>query len=213
MSVLDYVGGDKFVLRIYKHHENNPDNLWTNSYEFAAADAGDGTGLLEMATAFVAFEKLIHMTPIQFDRFTISTWEADSVPYDPESFMSVSITGAGATGEVNGMMPINVCLSVARVATSGRFGHLFYRGCLDNAETAQPAGKLILLDADETQERIDTAATSSSLIDYFGAIPDQNLHLSLVSKSGSQVRNVVGLAAAGVTTLPTDHAWFNRTSP
>jgi len=213
MSVLDFVGGDKFVLRIFKHHENNPDNLWSNSYEFEAAEEGDGTGLLEMATAFVAFEKAIHMVAIDFDRFTISTWEADSVPYDPESFISVAITGSGAVGEVNGMLPINQCIAVARVAASGRFGHLFYRGALDQAEVDNPAGKLVLQDASEYQDKIDAAATSSSAIDYFGAIPDQNLHLSLISKSGTQVRGVVGLAAQGVTTLPTDHAWFNRTSP
>lgn len=212
MSVLSAEIGDKFVVRVFKHHENNPDNLWTNSYEGIATTPDSGDALLNWALAIVAFEKALHMTPIQFDRFTISTWEADSVPYDPEAFMSVSITGSGATGEVNGMMPLNTTFSVARVATSGRFGHLFYRGALDNAETAQPAGKLILLDADETQERIDNALTSSSLSDYLGVAPDSNPAICMISADGSQVRNVVGLVAAGVTTLPTDHAWFNRTS-
>jgi hypothetical protein len=213
MSVLTYEEGDRFVVRVFKHHTNNPDNLWTNSYEGLGTTPGSGADLLNWANSIVAFEAAIHMTPIQFDRFTISTWEADSVPYDPLTFMSVSVSDVGATGEVNGMMPINTCLSVARVATSGRFGHLFYRGVLDNAETAQPAGKLILLDASETQTRITAALTSSSLADYLGVAPDSNPAIVLINKDGSQVRNVVGLVAVGITTLPTDHAWFNRTSP
>jgi hypothetical protein len=213
MSVLAIVEGDRFIYRIYKHHDNNPDNLWVNSYEAVATESDDGTNLLQLATKLVDFEKAMHMVAIDFDRFTISTWEADSVPYDPLNFMSIAITGSGAVGETNGMLPLNTCLSVARVATSGRFGHIFYRGALDQAEVDNPAGKLVFQDSEEIQSRIDAALTASSLSENLGIAPEISPHLRMISKDGTQIRQIVGLVAAGVSTLPLDHAWFNRTSP
>lgn len=212
MTVLAIEEGDRFIYRVYKHHENNPDNLWVNSYEAVATESDDGTNLLNLATKLVDFEKNMHMVAIEFDRFTISTWEADSTPYDPLNFMSVAITGNGLMGEVNGMLPLNACLSVARVATSGRYGHIFYRGALDQNEVDNPAGKLVFQDVADIQLRIDNALTASSLSENIGIAPELSPNLRMISRDGTQIRQVIGLVAAGVSSLPLDHAWFNRTT-
>lgn len=212
MPVTTVVSGDKFTIRVIKHHHNNPSDTWANSYEFVANSAGAEAELLLCGDAVVAFEKAMHKDVVEFDRLTISTWAPDSVPYDPTAFISVALTGTGTIGEVVGTQPLNVCLSVARVTAYGRFGHIFYRGFLDFGDTEAPAGKAVLVDPTGVQSIIAAALTSSTLDEFIGLSPEQVLGLSLISKDGTQVRPVVGLFQSGVTTLPTDHAWFNRTA-
>jgi len=213
MPVGTYAVDDLFVLRIIKHHHNNFNDKWVNTYEFKATEVGGETELLILAEAWVNFEKQIHHEEVDFDRFTISTWEADSVPYDPESFISVSIGGPGGTPSTIGILPINQVLNVTRVAASGRFGHLYYRGVLDQADVEAPAGISTLVDPAGVQSRITDTLVSSNAGDSIGSAPDLSLSLVMVNKTGTQVRTVNGLFAAGTTTVPTDHAWFNRTSP
>lgn len=212
MSVTSFAEGDKFVVRIIKSHHDNPSDQWVNNYEFEATAAGTEGALLTMGDAVTDFEKALHLNVVDFDRMTISTWEADSVPYDPAAFISTPLTGSGATGVVTGAEPLNECLSVARACASGRFGHIFYRGALDAAEVFAPSGIQSLIDDDEIQTRITAALAASSLEDYVGVSPAAPLHMVLISKDGTQVRSVIGLIPAGVSFLPLDHAWFNRTT-
>jgi hypothetical protein len=211
MSVLSYEENDKFIVRVVKSHAFNPDDEWVNSYELVAQSPGTGALLLEMAQVIVAFEVAIHVNVINFVRLNISTWEPDSKPYDPTTFMSVALTDVGAMGIEAGMVALNNTLSVARVCASGRYGHLFYRGALNEADVSTPAGRYVFVDPIEIEERITGAATASTLSDLY-ALGDGNFTLSLISKDGTQVRPVVGLFPVGVSALPLDHAWFNRTS-
>lgn len=211
MSVLTFSADDLFVIRVIKSHHNNPSDQWANSYEFQALSDGAGSDLVNLALVVVSFEVNLHKNLVDFQRFTASTWEADSVPYDPTTFMSVTITDVGNVGVVGGVAPLNECWSVARVATSGRLGHLFYRGALDTADLFSPAGKDALVDPDDMNDRVQAAVTASGLDDYLGAAPSELFVMSMVSKDGTQIRRVQGLASAGVSFLPLDHAWFNRT--
>lgn len=210
MTVLDYDGNAKFIVRIIKSHANNPSDQWVNSYELHSLDPGTGTELVAAANIIVAFEKLMHKNVVNFIRLTISTWEADSVPYDPESFISSTISGMGNIGVVTGIRPLNECLSLTRVVTSGRFGHIFYRGALDDNEVFSPAGKLVFVDGDEMQTRVDSAVTAAGIDELF-LTGSSSLQLALIDKTGANKRHVVGLFASGISSLPLDHAWFNRT--
>lgn len=213
MSVSSFVTGDKFVIRIVKHLQTNPDRKWANSYEFEANIAGSEDELLNVGTDYVNFEKAIHATAVTFDRLLISTWEADSVPYDPTAFISIPISGNGLKVTAADLEPLNMCLSVARVPQFGRFGHLFYRGFLQEVEVVSPAGKPTLVNRAAVQTDIDTAVDSSSISETFAPGGSGPLVLSMINKDGTQVRNVVGFSVQGVSSLPLDHAWFNRTPP
>lgn len=212
MTVLDFDGNAKFIVRVIKSHANNPSDQWVNSYELHALDPGGGAELLAAANIIVAFEKLMHINVVNFIRMTVSTWGADSVPYDPTAFMSISISGMGNVGVTTGVRPLNECLSLSRVVTSGRFGHVFYRGALDDAECFSPAGKLVFLDGDEMQTRVDTAVTASSIDELF-ITGSSSLQMTLIDRAGTGLRPVVGLYATGISALSLDHAWFNRTPP
>lgn len=209
MPVTSYDVGDRFIFRVFKALGANPDNVWVNNYEAVALVAGAEGALLTMGNALVTFEKQFHHDAVQFQRLVISTWEPDSVPYDPAAFISVSLSGNGNVGPVTDLVSLDKALSVARVCAFGRVGHLFYRGVLEEAEVSSPAGKSVLTSRAAIQEKIDDALAAASMEDYLG--PEAvNLQISMINADGDQVRQVVGLSVAGVATIKTDHLWFNR---
>lgn len=211
MSVVTYAADALFVIRVTKYLNTNPDNKWANSYEFQALDAGGEAQLLALGEALVDFEATFHHTAVIFDRILISTWEPDSVPYNPAVFIASTLTAAGGNTSGGELLPLDKCLSVARVAATGRFGHLFYRGALTESDTTAPAGKSILGDRPAMQTIIDDAITSAGFDAYIGQ--DATTHkLVLINADGDQVRGVNQLNVQGVATIKTDHKWFNRSN-
>jgi len=212
MSVLSYIADDLFTVTIKKFLLTNPENSWVNRYELKAIDPGFGGSLLAAALVLVDFEKALHSAAVFFSQISVSTWAEDSVPYDPDAFISSPISGIGDRVLAEDLLPLSTCLSVTRVAPSGRFGHLFYRGALYESEQSSPAGKATLTDPLGMQTRIDTAITASGLDDYFSG-GTSNLIMVMVNKTGAQVREVVGFVQGGISQVPADHAWYNRTTP
>lgn len=202
---------DLLTVRVIKNLVTNPLNKWANSYELQIK-AGVATGdITALCMALVRFEKAIHRDVVQFDHMVISTWEADSVPYNPSSFIVVSLTGNGEVGEVGDNLALDKVLVVVRQPIVGRFGHLFYRGVLNEADTEAPAGRTVLTDPAGTAATIASAVSTSDVADLLGDPATADLQLVMINATGTQVRRIIALNATGVTTLPTDHAWFNRT--
>jgi hypothetical protein len=210
MTVATFIEGDRFIYRIVKHLATNPANSWVNTYEVVAVEAGDESDLLGLGVILNAFEAELHKDTVDFEKLTISTWQPDSVPYDPSAFISLPLTTSGTVGPVGDQLALNQCLVVARTASFGRFGHLFYRGVLNEADTHAPAGKTILVDRAGQQDNVDAARTSSGLDAFVGSGATEVLRLAMISADGTDVRQIRNLAVTGATTLPTDHAWFNR---
>jgi len=214
MPVTTFNIGDKFIARVVKHLSTNPANQWVNSYEFVATNAGTTGDFVTLGEALVEFEAGIHTELVTFDRFTASTWEADSVPYDPAAFYSVSLSAVGIRSDVpNEVEPLGMALRVNRQAESGRFGNLFYRGALFENEVSSPAGIPILTTPGTIQDNLTDVLASSGFGDYLTPGPGTPFQLSMISADGSQVRNVTGLLATGVSLIKQDHQWFNRTAP
>jgi len=211
MTVLTFAAADLFVFRVVKYLSTNPDNKWANSYEFRANATGTESDLLTAGEKLVDFEVAFHRTNVIFDRILISTWEADSVPYDPSTFISSTLTAIGTAAISGDMMALNTCMSVARIAASGRFGHLFYRGVLLEEDVEAPAGRSVLVDRAAQQANIDAALSSSGLGDYIDPFGDTAVQMAMINKDGTQVRKITQLRVQGVSSVPLDHAWFNRT--
>lgn len=213
MSVLEFLDGDMFILRTIKKLAANPENKWANSYEFVAHANGDSGLLITLASAVVLFEQTMSLSTVLFDHAIISTWEADSVPYDPASFISIPLTGGGANIPATDPLPLSQCLSVARVPTSGRYGHIFYRGWLKEGDVSAPAGIPILGDQASLQSDLDDALTSSEFLSYFIEDNATGIHFAMIPANGESSRVVQSMVISGVSQLPLDHAWFNRTTP
>lgn len=212
MDVLAFSNPAAFTVRVIKYHRLNPDRKWANSYELYAIADGTEEHLLDAGQRIVNFEVGIHRDVVIFDRLLISTWEADSKPYNPDTFISSSLSVTGSRASVDPMVALNQCLSVARVCATGRFGHLFYRGCLYESDVEAPAGKTILSDRGLFQTYLDEKLSDSGLSDYLPSGGSTNLRLVMVKDDPSRPRLVTFLKVQGVTTLPQDHAWFNRTT-
>jgi hypothetical protein len=212
VTVLSIAVDDLFTVRVVKYLSTNPANKWANSYEFQSNAIGSESELLLLASSLVNFEIALHLGVVTFDRVLISTWEPDSVPYNPANFISSTLTGVGTRGGSGDALPLDKTFSVTRQAASGRFGHLFYRGVLVEGDTEAPAGKSVLTDRPAWQTDVAAALTSSGFEEYIGTTPEASLGLVMVNADGTQVRPVIALRAQGVSSVPTDHAWFNRTT-
>jgi hypothetical protein len=213
MSVLTFTTNDRFIFRIIKHYSTNPSRQWSNSYEVLANSTGSLGDLTVLGSALELFEATLHNTFTVFDRLVISTWVADSVPYDPDSFYVAELSGAGTRDTSGELEPITTCLSVARQPTSGRLGHIFYRGVLSQGDTSAPSGITVLNSPAALTSELNDALTDSELNGYLGLGAEGPLVLAMVNKSGTNTRIVNALKIAGVVQLPVDHAWFNRTTP
>jgi len=213
MSVIAYDTGDVFVYRITKYLSTNPDNKWVNSYEAQAVAGGTEDELLALGVALVDFEATIVHTGVVFDRLLISTWEPDSSPYDPTTFISSPLTAVGARDAGGAELePLVQCLDVRRETASGRFGHIFYRGVLFEGDVEAPAGKAVLTDRPAMQTLIDNALSSSSLEIYVGG-SSTTLKICMKGKLDDDPRLVTQFRVGQVATVRQDHKWFNRTAP
>lgn len=210
MSILTFAVADRFVVRIIKSYTTNPSRQWSNTYELAANDAGTITDLDTALTNLVAFEKNMHNTFTHFVRGTISTWEADSVPYNPDVFLVSDLFGNGLRDTSGELEPITTCLNIVRQPTSGRQGHLFYRGVLAQADTEAPAGITVLTNPAIIQALLDDSVDAAGIADMFGTTTGV-LKLAMINKTGTEGRILTSFAVGGVSQLPVDHAWFNRT--
>jgi hypothetical protein len=213
MTVLAYGTDDMFIVRTIKYHSANPDRKWANSYEIHAHAPGDDGALRAFASALVLFEIALHNPLITFERYLLSTWQEDSKPYNPDVFLSVPLGDSGNAADVTNLIGLGQAFNVARVPASGRFGHLFYRGILTEDMVSAPSGKSILTSLPAMQTLVDSAILSSELATYMEVDNATGLTMAMVSPSGESWRNVIFLNASGVSNLPQDHAWFNRTPP
>jgi len=211
MSVVEYSEGDLFIARVFKNHTANPSDKWVNTYEFKANAAGTIGDVIDLCEILVEYEQTIHLAVVNFVSVSFSTWEADSLPYDPTAFFSTTTTGIGSNADSSAPLGLNNCLAVARVPVSGRFGHIFYRGILTEDAIQAPAGKTVLTNKPAIQSIISDALTDSGLGVSIGIISTGPWQMVMVNKDGSNVRSVRDLLVQGVSALPTDHAWFNRT--
>lgn len=210
MSTTSFVTGDLFTVEITKSLSTNPNLKWRNTYEWKALAGGGLADILDSGEKLVAFEKAISYDVVNFEELRVSTWEPDSVPYDPTAFLALPLSGSGTLDSSGAdVMALNVCLNMVRVPESGRFGHIFYRGCLVESDVEAPAGDFILSDPSVFDTRVSTALGSSGVQDQL----DQTgtMGMAMISADGSIVRAVVGFSPQGVSTVPTKHKWFNRT--
>lgn len=214
MTVLAPAAGDKFVVRVLKHLQTNPDNVWANSYEGVVTEEGGLAELFNWQDAICTFEAAIHDNDVFFDRAIISTWEPDSFPYDPASFASIPLDLQGQISDItNENVTTGMAWRVNRQCASGRFGNLFYRGVLHENQVSAPAGKPILSDPSAMAELLSDSIDSSLLTNYFGITATGGIYLAMISADGSQVRPVTQFVSSGVSLIKQDHMWFNRTPP
>jgi hypothetical protein len=205
-----------YTIRTFKAWRSRDiERAWSNTYEIMTA-LGSVTSLETIAADIVAAERVLHMKDVQFLQYAISTWVPDSKPYDPDTFVTVGLTGTGARG-ATGINPTaldyNVCLIVKREAATGRVGRLYYRGCLIESDVEMGGDGRFIMTPDPGPESVTsmiTGAYNTELSPYITGEPGNNL--ALVGKSGTVVhrRPVVRLTFGGIGVNKKNHRYFDR---
>jgi hypothetical protein len=169
---------------------------WANTYELIVDNPSQDvnevtTRLNNLRNAFVTLERGLLNVAYTLDRVIISSYVADSQPYDPFTFVSytVSLPGQFTSGS-NPLVPLQLCVLAKRLVAFGRQGNLLYRGIVTrNETTVTPTGTVI------SAARV--TAIETALNNFLNAI--RQLGFDLVMARGVQqvevgtLRRVTGL--------------------
>ena len=207
-------------MRIFKYAIGNPTYLWSNTYEICSDNAstvGDISGLPAMATSIALAEAVMHIDEVVYDHAVVASWQPDSHPYNPESFISVALDFDGGHTVAGTPAPRYVVMNVSRLVPFGRAGKLAYRGVFDQ-------DSYNVSDALEPAFTSGAEAALETLVDNFfvafqGAVEtalDEHWSMSMVGMAdlgGGPVlvqRPVSGLRIKGVGFNKPNHKYFDR---
>lgn len=215
-SVLTYVTGDRFMVRHFANLGSISGPQWSNTVELKAEGAGALADLKVLAGHMLAIYKAMTSSDVTFARYTISTWLAEGVPYDPEEFYSEDLTGQTGLRTVPDMLDLGVCLLLSRNAAVGRTGRIWLRGALGEADVEVDAGRFKLTDPATMASTLAGVLTSTNLSQHFAGGSDTLKLAMLGARQELGVWNYwesiwTGLTVKGVSILPTKHRWYNQT--
>lgn len=191
---------------------------WVNNYELVSAGDLSPLDMVPVLNTLVAAEKTIHYDKINFIQATISTWQPDSKPYNPLSFLTVPLSGQGsaATGALQ-LLDSNVCFLMRFQADLGRSGRRFYRGALSETDVdATPtggfqfAGGLAAVDAGGGMSSFRTAL--APLLPSGAGLAKLHL-LGKGITFPSTARPVTSVHTGGIVINRRNHRYFDRATP
>lgn len=205
----------QYDVRIYKSFGvRNLKAAWLNTYVFNAPELITDPLFDQIVAAVVSMEKIYHLNRVQFLHATVST-KANEPTYVPESLRVFELDGQGNRGIVAPDEPIdlNICLKVKKQVAFGRSGMMFFRGCLLQSD-------IDINDRGEAQlapvNGVGNPGDANNAYGMINNLPDP-ANWIMADKRGDevdgatyQVRNVLGIAVAGVSLNKRDHKYFDR---
>ncbi|WP_205006228.1 hypothetical protein, partial [Escherichia coli] len=106
MPILDPLAGEVFSIRIFKQYEGY---RWVNTYELLCEDSAATYGDLQTAALAIANrERAPLSSAIVIYKLTISTYQPDSVPYNPSTFTTINLSLPGNAGFSSDLIPLTV---------------------------------------------------------------------------------------------------------
>lgn len=132
-----------YLVSTHKNQGGLGGKPWVNSYEVitggsvgvsAPLDENPAEVLLlrELANAIANFELEFHLTTTYLNRVTVSTWFADSDPYNGNELVTVPISANGLRpiGGLEEALGLDDTLYVRKTPNTGELGKIMYRGVL-----------------------------------------------------------------------------------
>lgn len=211
MSILDPTTGELFTLRIYKAIDVASDQVWANTYELRANEGADNEDLRDAANRLVDFEKELHLDTAVFNRYVLSTFVADGEPYDPTSFISQPLSGAGLTASpiAAETLPLQVVLYVRREVATGRTGKAFYRQALAEGDVQGRFGQVQLTSPAGIQSRVDDAVATAMLAPLLGGGGGAVTLVMATTDASPIVRDITGLSAVSGRIVKYNNRYFD----
>jgi hypothetical protein len=209
MSIATPDVGNVFGLTVKKELAGSQDVSWVNTYAVIV----NGTGvtyatLIELANNFSEYERLMHCVDVNIVGTRLSTYEADSNPYNGDEFVDVPFGLTGTKIIAGAMLPLSTCLYVNREVQTGYLGKLFYRGALGSGDVVSTSGGTTLTSRLEQQGRLNLALVAGNIPDYYAG-GDSPIKMVMVAASGS-LRMVRSLVTKAVANVKRNKSWYNR---
>jgi len=206
MTVTNITQNELFTVRVYKRYGAN---VWANNYEIRARQdiPFAQTAILDLVNALTNLERPIYPTYIRIDRVVVSTYQPDSIPYNPDNFTTIPVNAFGQVNFQTDPMPLEYCLFVRRVTASGRPGKLLYRGVFEEGTVTTADLRPIVAPGRLNQ-------LQGHFSSWFSGFLSNNNPFELVMASGQenlQVRLVQGLAVSqSIVLKQVGNAYFDR---
>lgn len=214
MSILTYLTGDTFIVRVFKSIGTPILGRWSNTYEVVATDTGDIGDLRALGHSIFEFEKALHLPQAHFDQYTISTWVDDHAPYNPESFFVEPLDGApGERVLIGDPLPMNVAWFLRRQVVTGRSGKMFYRMAIGEADVELDGVAWVFANNEDMGGIVIDALASSSLGYYLpGGMAALKLACIGISKGSTTpiTRLVQDISSVAPVPYQVKHAWYNQ---
>lgn len=204
-----------YTVRIFKSWAaRDPERRWSNVYEIQSASTSPGALDATIDTIVLA-ERQIHANQVNFLEATVSTWAADSHPYNPTTFYTRELSAVGtANPSPATWLDSNVCFLVKLGAGLGRSGRRFYRGCLTESDVETQGDGRWTLSAGSVmlQAGANFAAYRTQLSPMLsdGAGADKLVIASGHGATPTFVRQIFTLTSSGVVINKRNHRYFDK---
>lgn len=134
-----------YVFRAYAAYDVRPSDDWSTILEHEVDVDIDSPVIQEIADSMVAGLQEIYLNNVFIDRVAVSTWVADSEPYDPGTVRSISYG-------VSGLRPFlltnpvadDLTLFIRKGSSEGRNGKMQLRGTLTIADVTSESGSWVI---------------------------------------------------------------------
>jgi len=210
VSVVSFITGDRFRLRVRSSLASNRRIRWFNTYEFRSTNSGDESMLAMLAGNVGSFHTLASYNYVYCDEVGVSTWEEDSHPYNPLNFFTLPVNTIGSVPlGVKTPISLRQTLFLKRQTIAGLPGKLFLRGALSNEDIEYSDGEWQLANPTGLQTDINTAITSSGMAFYLDGIESASFYLALIG-DGGETRTVSNLVVSGTSDIKLNHKYFDR---
>lgn len=157
-----------YSIRTYMHYDVRPSDFWTCTLEYNIDDTVESPEMTSVCDELVNGIKEILLANVVIDRVVVSTWVADSDPYDPEALRTISYGVMGARGfTLTAPVADSLTLFIRKDVGSGRTGKIQLRGTLLNAQLDSDSGEwtIITADVDNFEGFVDDFWTGASAIE------------------------------------------------
>lgn len=208
------VPAGRYRLSIFKYRTVAPEKQWVNSYDLRFNAQRSFQDTLAHIFDFVNFERKIHLSSVTIDRAILSTFAADSTPYNANEFLSVPITLACQRIPPGDPLPLEIVVLVRKAVATGRAGKLLYRGCLGESEVSAPSGTIQFSSGAFASVFTNALADVSK---YLAADPPYFVELIMGGTNAvgpvQVIRTVAALQLVSPRIRSRSTRWYNRRAP
>jgi hypothetical protein len=196
------------TLRIFKRLTTAPSPEWSNRYDLSVVGTPTTQDLEDSCFDILDLERSLHLGSVGFNRMVLSTYQADSSPYDPTALLTMALSVSGLKAASGDPLDLRVALFVRRQVDVGRIGKLLYRGSLSEGEVSAPAGIVALSnEANTSLNGVINTWEAGSGLEFMSATGP--LLMVMLNNGGSTARIVRSLSVGGATITKQNHRYYD----